>query len=329
MPVLRLLSSVRHAQRSRPLITIAHEPHMPTRQAYRNAMVGSSRRWASTRASSTVMPSRAGTQKRCSRSRKPGDQRKTFSTIARSRPPRRAPPRGPARRPAARGASAPAGRSRARSRGRRAGRAGARARAGSPAPDARRGSAGAARSRPPAPPRPRAGRATPTCRPASRASPRWWPTAAAGSAADASASVAHVDGEGQPRRLRLDARVAHRLGPYLGAGALRVAGHDRDRLRRGLREIAPVVRAPALGALERAPGDEPGGGDLALEVEPVLPRHVEGAGAPQRDRVEPVAHLLDDRERALEPLAGADQSHVLPHHLAQAGLQGVEALALV
>src|SRR5260370_2118533 len=161
------------------------------------------------------------------------------------------------------------------------------------------------------------------------ASPPWRPTAAAGSAAAAWPSVAQVQGGGPARRCGAGARVALGPGPPLGRRPGGVARDHRDRLRRGLGEIAPVMRAAALGALERAAGDEPRRGGLALEVEPVLPGEVVGSAPAHRDGLEPACHILDLDERTLEPLPGSNEPHVLPHDLAELGLQGVEVLALV
>src|SRR5262249_51108606 len=86
--------------------------------------------------------------------------------------------------------------------------------------------------------------------------------------------------------------------------------------------------ASALLALERAPRDEPGRRLLVLEIHPVLPAEVEGGAVRDRRSDRALADILDVPKRALEPRSVTDQPHVLPHHVAELLLEGIEILAV-
>ena len=122
-------------------------------------------------------------------------------------------------------------------------------------------------------------------------------------------------------------RQAHRFRPHPGAGPVLRAHVDVVEGGRWRGQIAPVVRAPALRALERAPRDEPGRGRLVPEVQPVLPRQVVLPSAGHRRLLRAPADLLDLAERDLEPLAAPDQADAVPHHAAEPRLQIVDLLA--
>src|SRR5262245_33153286 len=74
----------------------------------------------------------------------------------------------------------------------------------------------------------------------------------------ASRSVSDLDGGGGGGSTgRAEARQANGLRPHPGPGPLLRARVDVVQIGAGSRQIAPVVRAPALRTLERAPCNEP------------------------------------------------------------------------
>ena len=128
-----------------------------------------------------------------------------------------------------------------------------------PAPRARTGSQVERDHRRGGRPRRRAAPARPTSRPACRASPRWWPTGAAGSAGALRHQSPTSTVVRPARGIRLEPRVAHRLGPHLRARAVREAGEHGHRLtsrcrgsRAGSASRGSRVRSSALRAMSHA-----------------------------------------------------------------------------
>src|SRR5262245_28870983 len=133
--------------------------------------------------------------------------------------------------------------------------------------------------------------------------------------------VAYFHGGGMSYLLRGQTGEAHRLRPHLEPGHL-VRGHQHVvEFGAALRMVAPEVGAAALGALEGAPRDEPGGRHLILEVQPVLPGEIVRGAAWHRGGGRPLADLLDLPERRLDARCLAYETYVVPHDLAQPVLE--------
>src|SRR5262245_24413733 len=144
----------------------------------------------------------------------------------------------------------------------------------------------------------------------------------------ASRSIPHLDGGGGGGHAgRAETGEANGLRPHPGPGALLRAHVDVVEIGGGRGKIAPVVRPPALRALERAPRDEPRRRRLVPEVQPVLPREVVLPPARDSHLVGAPADLLDLAEGDLQALAVPHEADAVPHQRAQARLQIVHALA--
>src|SRR5262245_49201457 len=138
-------------------------------------------------------------------------------------------------------------------------------------------------------------------------------------------SVPDLDGH-RPRGAdgRLRARHGDRLGPdgpgTVGSGC---NAHALRWRRCWHGEIPPPVRATTLATGERARNDEPRRGELAVDVEPVLPRGVERAVTRHTRGGEPLGQLLDGRRGEPEALGVAHEPRTLQHDVAQLALDCV------
>src|SRR5205814_5759581 len=92
----------------------------------------------------------------------------------------------------------------------------------------------------------------------------------------------------------------------------------------GRGEVATPVRAAALAARERARHDEPRRGQLAVEVEPVLPGGVQRAVAWHPDDLQPLGETLERDRGHAEALAVAHEPDALPHEVTQLALDRVD-----
>src|SRR6266446_1953909 len=107
-------------------------------------------------------------------------------------------------------------------------------------------------------------------------------------------SVPDLDGHRTPRSGRRPcARHGHGLRPDERCALAPLHAHAHRRRRRRHREVPPPVRAAALAAGERARHDQSRRRQLAVEVEPVLPRGVQRPVARH-------AHLAEALGQALE-----------------------------
>ncbi len=78
------------------------------------------------------------------------------------------------------------------------------------------------------------------------------------------------------------------------------------------------MRATGILTPQRRPGDHLGDGDLALEVQPILPGQIEGTVAvAQTRRLKLLVDGVERRYGTLQPRAIADHADVVPHHIEQ------------